>query len=457
MSETPVFLIDTASRLQRCVAAVVRAHGFRAALLIPGILLLPPGQAETGQESTPYLLTKVTVEGSARYERSAIAQATGMNVGATVTLADLKKAAEELGTLGIFAQVSYRYSTRGNTLTASFTVQDAPGMMPCTFENFLWFSPRDLQEGVRARVPLFDGSVPAGGKMLDLIAAQLQTMLEARGIRAQVLYAPHGALGGPVTSMGFHEAGVPLPVRRLEFPGVAKVDVALLQEAAKPLLDKDYDPSFAVDLAHGGILQVYRQRGFLRAAFGQPVPRLMTEDPMPNAVEITIPVTEGEQYRVKEITWSGESAIPYEELGKTLHATVGNPLDAVQLEQDVLGFSLLLHPKGYLKADAMFRPVLDDDAHTAAVQIQVRQGALYRMGKLEIAGLDDALAASLVQRSRLHAGDPYDYTYWSRFVGENQSRLPVNDSGWKFNPLSSINEDTKTVDVKLVFAPRASH
>lgn len=81
---------------------------------------------------------------------------------------------------------------------------------------------------------------------------------------------------------------------------------------------------------------------------------------------------------------------------------------------------------------------------------------LYRLGKLEVAGLDDALARSLEQLCQLRPGDPYDATYWGRFMQEAVRRLPRTTSGWKLDPHQTIHSDTKTVDVRLTFVPVAS-
>jgi outer membrane protein assembly factor BamA len=233
--------------------------------------------------------------------------------------------------------------------------------------------------------------------------------------------------------------------------------VALLQDAASPLLNKDYDASYIRDFSRGAVAAVYRQRGYLRAGFGEPAPRLLTEDPTPNAVAVTIPVTEGDQYRLKEIAWSGDSVIPYNELSKSLHVAVGNPLNAVQLEQDVLSLLLLFHPKGYLLADAKSNAVLDDASRSAVYQIQIRQGDLFRLGKLEIAGLDDARASSFQQLSRLRPGDPYDATYWGTYLQEVGRQLPKVAPGWIVgNPVQTIHADTKIVDVRFTFHPTGS-
>jgi outer membrane protein insertion porin family len=433
---------------------------YRKTAVLKGVLtifLLAAPSAFPAQSTGAFQLTGVTVVGSKRYDAAEIARATGLKVGDNLTPDALKDAASRIASWGIFTQVSYRYTTRGNTMTVEFTVADAARFLPCTFGNFVWYSPQELREGLRSRVPLFDGSTPPDGAMVDLISAALVAMLEARGIHGQVQATPLGPLGGPAQAIQFQVTGVPIPVRKIEFTGAEKVDAALLQDAASPLLNKDYDASYIRDFSRGAVAAVYRQRGYLRAGFGDPVPRLLTEDSTPNAVAVTIPVTEGEQYRLKEIAWAGDSAIPYTELAKSLHVAVGDPLNAVQLEQDVLGLLLLFHPKGYLMAGVTPKTVLDDASRSAVYQIQIRQGDLFRLGKLEIAGLDDARASSFQQLSRLRPGDPYDATYWGTYLQEVGRNLPKIAPGWIVgNPVQTIHADTKMVDVRFTFHPTGS-
>jgi len=433
----------------------VSVHYNLKALYVLAVLLLTGSIPAPAQSSGTFRLVGLRVVGSKRYEVSEVVRASGLKLSQNITPDGLKEVAGKLGALGIFAQVSYRYQTQGDAMTAEFTVQDATGLLPCTFENFVWFTPEELTDEVRSQLPLFKGYGPQGGTMLDLIAAQLVALLAAKGIHAQVQYSPQGAIGGAVQSMQFREIGVPLPVHKIDFTGVANVDVGLLQEAARPLLDHDYDTSFIQDFSRGSLALVYRRRGYLRVQFGDPAPHLIAGDPTPNAVAVTLPVSEGEKYSLKEIIWSGETVIPYEELAKLIHVAVGSPVDASGLEQDVLTMILFFHPKGYLQADVKSKAILDDATRTAVYQIQIQQGALFRLGKLEIAGMDDAHARTLERRSQLHPGDPYDSTYWNRFLQEVGHELPANSSGWSFKPVQTIHNDTKTVDVRLVFTVRS--
>jgi outer membrane protein assembly factor BamA len=159
------------------------------------------------------------------------------------------------------------------------------------------------------------------------------------------------------------------------------------------------------------------------------------------------------QYRLKEMAWSGQSVIPYKELEKSIRLVPGSVVDAVQLEQDVLALAMPFRAKGYLMADVKTKAILDDDTHAAVYQMQINQGDLFTLGKLEIAGLDDAHVRSIEKLCQLHTGDPYDRSYWNRWIQQAGRSLPGNASGWKAGTQETIHADTKTVDVKLIFAP----
>jgi outer membrane protein insertion porin family len=420
-------------------------------LAIPSVARLLP--AQTGR---PFKLVSVKVIGSTRYEESEIIRAAGLKLAEAVTPDTLKEAADRLGTAGVFAELHYRYQTRGEELTVQFTVKDATKFLPCTFENFVWLSKDELLSGVRSRVPLFDGQAPPSGELLERVSSALEAMLQERGIQAEVESSPWGRLGGPVERMEFRVVGIPLPVLKVAFTGVQKVDAALLQEAARPLVGKDFGASFIEDFSNSSIASVYRQRGYLQARFGDPVPQLLKGEGPPNSVLVTIPVREGEQYRLKEIAWLGQSVIPYTDLEKSIRLAPGGVVDAVQLDQDVFALPALFWAKGYLAAEVKAKALLDEPTHAAAYQMQINQGDLFTMGKLEIAGLDDAHVRSIEKLCRLHTGDTYDRSYWNTLIQQVSRSLPPSASGWKAGWQETMHADTKTVDVKLTFAPRAS-
>src|SRR5208282_2400684 len=117
------------------------------ALCALAVLLLTASIPAPAQSSGTFRLVGLRVVGSKRYEASEIVRATGLKLSQNITSDGLKEAAGKLGALGIFSQVSYRYQTQGDAMTAEFTVQDAAGLLSCTFENFVWLTPKELTDG----------------------------------------------------------------------------------------------------------------------------------------------------------------------------------------------------------------------------------------------------------------------------------------------------------------------
>jgi outer membrane protein assembly factor BamA len=348
--------------------------------------------------------------------------------------------------------VNYRYTTLGDALRAELLVSDAANFLPCSFENFVWFSDEELERELRARVPLFQGQVPVAGTLLEQIAQALQSALKERGVSGTVQYSARGRLGGPVSGMNFRAAGVKIPVQQVEFLHVQQIDPGLLRELARPLLGKDYDRPFIYDFANNTLTLPYFRRGYLRAAFSEPSARLTGNASSDFLVIVTIPVTEGSQYRLKSVEWSGNNVLPSSELEKHIHLVPGKPVDAVQLNSDFFDIQDLYATKGYLRAAVSAQPLLDDSSLLAAYTLQVREGDLYRMGKLEVSGLDQARAEDVKRAFRLRAGDVFDKSYLDRYLQDVVPHLPRIGGGWKTTTRTDIREAGKTVDVTMTIS-----
>lgn len=438
--KTPRYFEMTSTGKQRHSSLILRF-----VFLIVAIGLLTTHVAFSGQVS--FQLAAITVSGSTRYPSAQIVPVTGLKLGQPVSLDALKEAANKLAMLGVFTRVNYRYQTMGNSLTATFIVQDSPKLLPCSFDNFVWFSPQELQKQLRARVPLFEGEVPVAGDMSELVKKQLRNILKARGIDAQVEFSPFGPLNGPVQGLTFKEVGVPLPIRKIEFTGVRQISPELLQAAASPLMDTSYDGSFIRVFSRGTLDKVYLQRGYLQASFGPPKPQLLSGGGTSNAVAVTIPVQEGEQYSLGGLQWQGQSVVPYQELRKMIHAKIGQPVDALALEQDLLKMLPSFIVRGYLMAKVDYKPQLDDATHSAICDIVIDQGNIFYMGNLQIHGVSPNLAESLEKRVLLRAGDPYNPVYWAQFVQDVAHRSLLRMA-------QTIHPDTRTVDVQLFLSSR---
>jgi outer membrane protein assembly factor BamA len=96
---------------------------------------------------------------------------------------------------------------------------------------------------------------------------------------------------------------------------------------------------------------------------------------------------------------------------------------------------------------------MDDGQSTVHYQISVTEGDLYRMGELQVDGLDPELTNKVIAQWQLKKGDPYDNEYLIPFF---KVMFPVLGQRVRYSvvPKQAINQQDKTVTVSLHFVPK---
>ena len=98
--------------------------------------------------------------GLQRFNEAQAGKATGLQIGDSVTQAQLTAAMDKLAKSGAFENVSFRYSTDRKSLNVDFQVTEVSKLLPCIFDNFVWFSDAELDKALRNRVSFYAGGVP---------------------------------------------------------------------------------------------------------------------------------------------------------------------------------------------------------------------------------------------------------------------------------------------------------
>ena len=437
-------------------------------VLLAGLCLPGLGQGASSQKTFAQLpaserqLIAIKVTGSKRFAEDAVAAATGLQMGTAVTEDDFKKAARHLGDMGVFTEIGYTYSYSSAGTKLELHVTDVDKFVPAHFEDFVWFSDDELRKRIKEHAPLFDGELPLFGRLADEVSDVLQAMLVENAIPGHVEYQRMGKEDGPVEAINYHVTDVLIQVRNIEFTGAAADDVPALEAAAERLPEREYSRSRLNQLVQRQLLPVYYARGYLKAAFGQPQPKVVKQPSAENedgprnqtVVDVMFDVTPGQQYKLKSLEWSGNHEFPTETLQKMVRAEPGQPANTIRLADNLKDIQKLYGSRGFvttaIKADAEF----DDATSTVVIHLDVKEGYVYHMGELEFRGLDNSLTAKLRSAWRIRPGDVYDSTYLSDYLPAAHKLLPAN-LDWDVTPHVTANVREKTVDVDLIYAVKA--
>jgi outer membrane protein assembly factor BamA len=421
----------------------------------------PPTKASPAS-ATKLIALKAT--GTARYTDKEILAASGLQLGQDAADGDFKEAVRHLGDSGLFGDIAYSYSSSsaGVKLELQLTDTDKSKLVPVQFENFVWFTDDDLRTAVERRVPLFKQLVPLTGNLPDEVSEALQAILTEKRLPGRVNYLRAGdESGGPLHAIVYRAEEVGIRIRGFEFPGASPEQAALLATAARRSIGASYERSALAAVAKFDLLPVYLQRGYLKAAFGPSNARVVphpspAEDAQGSAdveVDAIVAVTPGKVYLAAGIDWKGNSALKTTEVAPLIHLPPGQPADAVRLFRDIDAVGKLYRSRGYMTVQVKPDAQCDDEKSTVHYDLNVVEGDQYKMGELEIAGLDTQAKARMQEAWTLREGQPYDGDYPKKFLDDTRQLVPGGVQ-WAISVHESMDAKDKTVDVEIRFQQR---
>jgi outer membrane protein assembly factor BamA len=379
----------------------------------------------------------------------------GLRIGDGVTTTQLSVAANQLAKSGAFDGVAFQYSTRGNQLTAVFTVVESKHLLPCIFDNFVWFSYDQVDKTVRARVPFYSGIAPLSGATQQQIVDALRALLQSIGIAANVQGIPSGAAGGIPTAMLFRVLGVATPVKTVNFPGSSVISEKELEAAASGAIDQDFSISNMSVFASAALVPLYRERGYLRATFDRPQWAVIGNPPAGSSPDIalTLPVKEGSQYFWDKATWAGNHQFSSDELDQTLNMKVREVANQHKIEAGFEAVKKGYGKFGYIDAGLAPKENVDDTTLSAAYDVTINEGLQYHMGHVRFQGISEKAATEIAKKWALKQGEIYDDTYPLNFL--QKVAMPklteMREAKTRTNLSEQRNKQNATVDVTIAF------
>jgi outer membrane protein assembly factor BamA len=410
---------------------------------------------------TAYKLVSLKVTGTTRYTDKEILAASGLQIGQNAADGDFKEAVRRLGDSGLFSDVVYSYSSAnaGTKLDLQLADTDKSKLVPAHLENFVWFTDDELRTALQSRVPLFKQLLPVAGNLPDRVSEALQAILTEKQFPGRVDFLRNAEeSSGALTAIAYRVEEVSIRIRSVEFPGASPEQTSLLTTAARRLTGAEYGRSTLATVAKSDLLPVYLQRGYLKAAFGpsdarvvpQPPPAEDAQGPAELQVDAIVPVKPDKIYSTSSVDWKGNSAIATDEVAPLLHLPPGQPADAVRLLRDLENVSKLYRSRGYMtvqiKPDAQF----DDEKSSVHYNLNIDEGDLYKMGELEILGLDTQAKARMQAAWTLREGQPYNADYPKKFLDDTRQLVPRGVQ-WDVSIHETPDAKDKTVDVEIRF------
>ena len=390
----------------------------RLPLLLLSLAFAPDSQQAPAPSGT-FQLGTIAVTGVRRYNDADVTRLSALTPGQPVTPPDLDAVVKQLSSTGLFASVRYRYVISGNRMDVTFEIEEPVWSMPVLFDNFVWLSDDELLAAVKQKVPSFDGTLPVNAEVTVHMTGVLQRVLDERRIRGRVEFAFHNNQTTGRNQYLFSVKDTGLAVCAVRVTGASVIAESQLVEAAVELTRRDYSRLYLTELANGTLRTMYRQRGYWRAEFRDPVATLGTAPGACSGVTVTLRVDEGVPYTWERADWTGASTIAAKDLDGLLGMKAGDVADVTKIEDGLRRVRSGYRQRGFMQQRSTMNPQPDEAARRLTLGVAIDEGPQFRMGELTISGVSEQEAAELRKKWRLKAGDVYDDAYAQQFRSEN--------------------------------------
>lgn len=402
-----------------------------------------PAQAEKR-----WPLREIRVQGMKLITPQQVIDMSGLKVGMLAGQEEFDAARERIYASGCFDLVSYAFEpAEGGGIFVTFEIRDVEqrgawrlDRLPLDQNVFAARAAKTLQ-GFGAEIPMTEIYVK---RMSELAEA----MLKEKGIAETVIAKFEAGMKDGIIAV-IQPKTPPPNIAQVNFVGARAVPP---QELQRVILEIAVGTPWSEDLfriyLENAVRAVYDSQGRLRAKF----PSITTEPSKTSkGVVVTVTVDEGPVYKLGKLAIEG-APLPEEEINQLGGDAFKND---VPVNLSVVGSAMIkilarLAEIGYLKANYHAIKTIHDDTKTADLTVEVEPGPEYKMGRLDIAGLDIESEPAIRKMWGLKPGDPYRKGYAEHFLVQVREQRILDYLGGTTSEVK-LDDSKAEVNVKLAF------
>ncbi len=399
------------------------------------ILLLSLLLSGVAQAFEPFTVLDIRVEGLQRISAGTVFNYLPIKVGQTVDSQDSVNAIKALFKSGFFNDVSLE---RDGSVLVVF-VRERAAISSIGIEGNKDLDSEELLEGLK-EIGLAEGRV-FDRSLLEKVELELRRQYFSRGKYAV-------KIDTTVTPLDRNRVGILITVSEGRAARIKQINIiGNHQYPDKDLLDEFSltTPNFfsaftksdqyskqglSADLET--MRTFYLDRGYLKFNINS---TQVSITPDKKDIYVTINVTEGSQYKIREVTLNGDLVVPAEELFPLIKINPGDVFSRKQVTQSVDKISSLLGNQGYAFANVNTTPEMDDEANEVNLGFFVDPGKRVYVRRINISGNVGTRDEVLRRESRQMEGG------WYSTEQVERTRTRIDRLGF----FEDVNVETPTV------------
>lgn len=355
------------------------------------------------------IVQSLRVEGNKRVDDSTILYYIKTEVGQPLSRIQIRKDIEQVYDLGQFKDIQVDTQSAPGGLAVTFKVVEIASIGDLRLVGNKVIDSEDILEKI---------SLKRGAAFHDQLVAQsmddLKTLYQGKGyFFAETKIATELTPNNLVDVIIRINEGGKVGVKKIRFSGNKTFKSRELRKQMETQEKTWYswlDESgiYQKDILKLDLFRIeafYQDRGFIRVGVLDAKIDVNKKD---QAIHITIPIVEGDRYRVGDINVQGDGSFTDEELLAVVESKKNEWYNISKLRGDVLKISDLYSSRGYAYADVNPVTKIDDEKKVVNLGVEIERGKKVYVGNINILGNVSSRDNVIRREFRLREGDLFD-------------------------------------------------
>jgi outer membrane protein insertion porin family len=395
-----------------------RRWGLMCILTLVVVYTISVGGLLYAQDGVP-LVSSVTIRGQKRIELQAIEGRLTLKANDRLTADALRDQVKILYGTGYFEDVQVETEQGSGGVAVTFVVREKPFITEIVFDGNEELSDDKLKEKITIKSQTFLDQQQAKES-----AEKIRLAYQEDGFyNCQVIPVIQAVDEDRKRLTYFIKEGTKAKVKVIHFEGMRAVTK---EEMFKVTATREWIPWYGLItqlkvpslLSDAGVLkreelgndiermrEVYLNKGYLNVQISQPTLELSEDKKW---FEISYSIVEGEPFIVQEIGFRGNTVFEDHELREGLGIRPGEIFQRAKIRGEITRITDLYGAKGYAFADVVPNVTPDNNARTATILLNVKEGEMMRIREIHITGNDKTRDNVVRRELRLDEQDVID-------------------------------------------------
>ena len=400
----------------------------------------------TSASSQSYQPKTFQFKGDSEYSDAELAVAAGLSKGMTLTAAEMNEHTKLLMDSGIFENITFAFN--GQDLI--FQITPSAVLYPLHLENLPLASGKEVDDKLRARLPLYHGKVPGQGGLLDGVRKELEAELSSNGIPVTIVASPIQDQG-KVSAINLSITSPSVKIGQIEIKGISPAFTGSAPSTAAKLTGSDYSAEGSVSQLETNLRVLYQEQGYLEAAVHAAALPSAVFDADGIHVPFSVTVDEGLQYKLSGVQLAPGLVIAQAAFDKQSELHSGEVVQPEKLREEWTFLARQYHNQGMMKARVIPTATFDHTHGTVSYTVNAEPGPVYTMGAIQVENVTDDLRAAILKAWPLKAGGTFNEGAILGMTATHNVNPALERVFATVNLRYALNlhDDVRTVDVAL--------